>query len=245
MKILSTIACYGGNSNQYIREVSNELKKVSDVIIFSPETIDVGGITTEIRSRSLGESLVFEPRQYILDNIDHYDYFLYNEDDILIKKESIELAINLNEKISSVDIKNNIGFLRYEIQNDKIEYNDLHPAHSIHNGGNGRTDIIQEIQYIEGDSYIKLYNHHSGNFLISKKQLIYLLDNGFFETIPHKTYVGFLESGASSLNLYLNKITPISMINKLSVHHMSNKYVYNQRKVTLEEIHDIISKWKI
>ena len=86
MKILTTMASYSGNSNPYIKEVIGELNQVSDVVVFSPEKINIDGVKTELRDKSLAHSLVFEPRQYILDHLDEYDYFLYNEDDILIKK---------------------------------------------------------------------------------------------------------------------------------------------------------------
>ena len=98
-KILTTIACYSGNSNKYIRSVVNELKDISDIVIFSPQKMDIEGTHTELRSKDLGHGLVFEPRQYMLDHIDNYDYFLYNEDDILIPKESLEYAIKVNEKL--------------------------------------------------------------------------------------------------------------------------------------------------
>ena len=115
MKILSTIACYAGNSNPYLKPVVEELKKVSDVVIFSPEVIDIENVKTEIRSKDLGHGLVFEPRQYILDHIEEYDYFLYNEDDIFISEESLKFAIETNEKLIQHNIQYNVGFLRNEL----------------------------------------------------------------------------------------------------------------------------------
>ena len=107
MKILTTLASYSGNSNPYIKEVIGELNQVSDVVVFSPEKIDIDGVKTELRDKSLEHSLVFEPRQYILDHLDEYDYFLYNEDDILIKAESLLYAIEVNEKLIEDNIQNN------------------------------------------------------------------------------------------------------------------------------------------
>jgi len=243
MKILSTIASYNGNSNPYLKKVIDELSNVSDVVIFSTEKIE--GYKTILFDKSVGETLVFKNRNYILDNIENYDYFLYNEDDIFISNESLKTLIDLNEKISNIDLINNVGFLRYEIDNGVIEFNDLHPAHSTHTGGNGRTDIIKEIQVIDNEVCLKPWNHHSGNFILSKKQLEYLIDNGLFSTEPNRKYVGLLESGASDVSCHLNKIVPYHYIEKLSTHHMSNKYVYNSRKVHIEEIDEIVKKWKI
>ena len=53
MKILTTIACYSGNSNIYLKSVIEELKLISDVVVFAPEVIDIKGVKTEIRPKSL------------------------------------------------------------------------------------------------------------------------------------------------------------------------------------------------
>ena len=167
MKILSTIACYAGNSNIYLKPVVEELKKTSDVVIFSPEVINIDGIKTEIRNKSLGHGLVFEPRQYILDHVEEYDYFLYNEDDILITQESLEFAVEINEKLIQQNIQYNVGFLRYELENNIPEFVDLAPYNSVHLGGNGVSDIIRYVTNIKNEYYFNAWNPHSGNFLLS------------------------------------------------------------------------------
>ena len=111
MKILTTIANYNGNSNPYIERVTNELKTISDVVIFSPDEMDIEGVKTEIRSKDLGQGFTFAPRQYILDHIDDYDYVLYNEDDVLIPQESLEYAIQINEKLIRHNLQYTVGFL--------------------------------------------------------------------------------------------------------------------------------------
>ena len=242
MRILSTIASYNGKSNPYLQKVIDELSKVSEVIIFSTEEVE--GYKTFVFDKSVGETLVFKNRKYIVDNIENYDYFLYNEDDIFISNESLKTLIDLNEKISSINLINNVGFLRYELDGDVKEFNDLHPAHSVHAGGNGQTDIIKEIQVIDNEVCLKPWNHHSGNFILSQKQLKYLIDNDLFSTEPNTKYVGLLESGASDVSCHLNKVVPYNYIEKLSTHHMSNKYVYNNRKVHIEEIDGIVKQWK-
>ena len=234
MKILTTIACYSGNSNEYIEEVANQVKNISDVVIFSPERMNIDGVNIEIREKSLGKNLVFEPRKYMLDRLDEYDYFLYNEDDVLIKEESLLYAIEVNEIISNEDIQNNVGFLRYELENDVPEFVDLNPGNSIHTGGNGVSDIIKYVTKIGDEYYFHPWNLHSGNFLLSKYQVKVLDHNGLFDVKPSNTYAGLLESGASGFNHYLKKVTPTSNYKKLMTHHMSNKYIFNPVKVTTD-----------
>ena len=234
MKILSTIACYAGNSNQYIRPVVEQLKQVSDVVVFSPEIIDIEGVKTELRSKDLQHALVFEPRQYILDHLNEYDYFLYNEDDILIPKDSLLHAIDINHRISRVDIQNNVSFLRYELDNSIPEFVDLHPGHSVHLGGNGVSDIIKYVTAVDGEYYFAPWNLHSGNFLLSRHQVAALRYNNLFPTVAKATYAGILESGASGFNAYLKKLVPISTYKNLMVHHMSDKYIFNPVKVSTD-----------
>lgn len=234
MKILSTIACYTGNNNIYLKSVVEELKKISDVVIFSPEIINIEGTKTEIRDRSLGHGLVFEPRQYILDHIEKYDYFLYNEDDILILKESLEFAIETNEKLIQQNIQYNVGFLRYELEYNIPEFVDLAPYNSVHLGGNGVTDIIRYITNIKNEYYFNAWNPHSGNFLLSKEQIKLLHSNNHFPTFPQATYCGILESGATGFQNVIIKYTPVKDYKKLMVHHMSNKYIFNPVKVSTD-----------
>ena len=234
MKILSTIACYAGNSNIYLELVVEELKKISDVVVFSPENINIDGIKTEIRSKDLGHGLVFEPRQYILDHIEEYDYFLYNEDDIFISKESLEFAIETNEKLIQHNIQYNVGFLRYELENNIPEFVDLAPYNSVHLGGNGVSDVIRYVTNIKNEYYFNAWNPHSGNFLLSKEQVKLLHTNNYFSTVPKATYCGILESGATGFNEVIVKYTPVENYKKLMVHHMSNKYIFNPVKVSTD-----------
>jgi hypothetical protein len=238
MKILSVIPCYSGNSNPYIKHISQELSLISDVVIFSPENIE--GFNTQIVDKSLGHDLVYTPREYIISNLDNYDYFLYNEDDILINSKTLLKAIEINELISSIDIKYIVGLLRFELNNSHKEYTDLHPAHSIHRQGSG--EIIKQIIEMQGKKYFEPYNIHSGNFILSKKQLKYLIDSNLFFTTPEARYVGILESGASDLYLNFTKLIPVDIFTELECHHMSNKYVYNSRKVTEEEIKILLNE---
>lgn len=232
MKILSTIACYAGNNNVYLKPVVEELKKTSDVVIFSPEVINIDGVKTEIRNKSLGHGLVFEPRQYIIDHVEEYDYFLYNEDDILITQESLEFAVEINEKLIQQNIQYNVGFLRYELENNIPEFVDLAPYNSVHLGGNGVSDIIRYVTNIKNEYYFNAWNPHSGNFLLSKEQVKLLQRNNCFPTIPQATYCGILESGATGFNDVIRKYTPVNDYKKLMVHHMSNKYIFNPVKVS-------------
>ena len=234
MRVLTTIACYAGNSNTYLKPVVDELKQISDVVIFSPEIIDIDGVKTEIRDKSLQHGLVFEPRQYILDHVDEYDYFFYNEDDIFVSKECLNYAIEVNEKLIKQNLQYNVGMLRYELENNIPEFVDLSPYNSVHLGGNGVSDIIRYITQISDEYYFNAWNPHSGNFLFSRDQIKLLHSNGYFPTNPKATFAGILESGATGFHEVMRKYTPTIDYKKLMVHHMSNKYVFNPVKISTD-----------
>ena len=241
MKILTTIANYNGNSNPYIERVKNKLKTISDVVIFSPDEMDIEGVKTEIRSKDLGQGFTFAPRQYILDHIDDYDYVLYNEDDVLIPQESLEYAIQINEKLIRHNLQYTVGFLRYELENNIEEFVDLHPGHSIHFSGNGVSDIIRFITNINNEYYFNAWNPHSGNFLLSRDQIKLLKFNNKFPTQPENTYSGIIETAASGFNDVMQKFTPVTEYKKLMVHHMSNKYVFNPVKVSTDMLDNLFN----
>jgi hypothetical protein len=240
MKILSTIINYAGSSLPYLFPVVEELSKISDVVIYSTEEIE--GYKTFVYDKEIGEYLPFEDRKFIIDNVDNYDYFVHSEDDIFISNETLTTMIELNERLSRIDVKNNVGLVRYEIHGGKKYYDDLHPEHSIHSGGNGVTDVIREIQVIDDLICLSPWNHLSGNYILSRKQLKYLIDNGLYNTEPNIDYVYYLESSSSDMNLHMNKIIPYDYIEQLSVHHMSNKYrLYG---LPTEDIDEIVKEWK-
>lgn len=234
MRILSTIACYSGNENPYISRVANELKQISDIVIFAPEIMNIEDTKTEIRSKSLGHGLVFEPRQYMINHLEEYDYFLYNEDDILITEASLMYAIEVNEELQKQNLQYNVGFIRYELENEKEELVDLSPYNSVNLGGNGVTDIIKFITNIRDKYYFHAWNPHSGNFLLSRDQIKLLIHNHKFPVIPTASYAGILESGATGFHEVMRKFTPTNGYKKLMVHHMSNKYTFNPVKINCE-----------
>ena len=206
----------------------------SDVVVFSPETIDIDGVKTEIRDKSLQHGLVFEPRQYVLDHLEEYDYFLYNEDDIFISKDCLSFALETNEKLIKQNLQYNVGMLRYELKNNVPEFVDLSPYNSVHLGGNGVSDIIRYITQVSSEYYFNAWNPHSGNFLLSRDQVKLLRDNGYFSTTPQATFAGILESGATGFHNVMLKYTPVADYKRLMVHHMSNKYIFNPVKVSTE-----------
>ncbi|NBP01762.1 MAG: hypothetical protein EBU90_16820 [Proteobacteria bacterium] len=220
-KITTLIASYEPN-NKYIGSVIQELADVSDVILFTTEKHPHTVLDTLYFSKSIGKDLVYEPRKWVVDNLDRdWEYVLYNEDDIFIPANSIKQVMELYQTTPTSFIP---GFIRYEYDGLEKRYIDMHPAHSVHRGGIG---IVKQ----RWDDYNiwEPWNLHTGNWFFSKSDLINLIQNNRFET--HHNQYGMrygncdqLESGATSLYQNYTKVYPIEF-EKVECWHMPNKYV--------------------
>lgn len=217
-KIISLIASYNP-TNQYVGKVIDELNKISEVILFTTENHVHNVKDTFYFDKSISENLVYEPRKWILNNMnDSWDYVLYNEDDILIPENSIKTAVDLYDKLPDNLIP---AFARYEVLDDGVKrYIDLHPKHSIHRGG----DTIIKEAFLEYEVW-EPWNLHSGNYFFSKKDISILVEtNKLIDKFqPYKTY-GILETAASALYDNFHKVIPRD-IESTACHHLPNKYI--------------------
>lgn len=217
--IISLIPSYTP-TNPYVELVYNELGKVGEVILFTTE-IPTFECQYLLFDKSINENLVFEPRKWILDNIDkNWDWVIYNEDDILIPQSSVKNAIEYYKDI--IDRGMVPGFIRYELQNNKKHWIDMHPAHSIHRGGSGMVkQKFEDIQMFEP------WNIHSGNWIFNKREILQMIQNNSFETYPNEFGVSYylpLEDASSLPYFRYVKVFPFD-IEKIECHHLPNKYV--------------------
>jgi len=234
MKIASLIPSYSPTDDRFGR-VAAELSRVSTVYAFSPDA-SVGTAANWIKcDRSLGERLVFEPRKWIRENLDQFDYFLYNEDDILVRSDQVKTLIDIQNSLPHPFVS---GFLRYEWFNGERRYIDMHPAHSVHTGGNGTTDVLLKMN----DHWFSPFNVHSGNFLLSSLQVRELIDVSRWDTFFGEhgiQYCGCLESGATSVYRTYKKVLP-TQYSVISVEHLSTKYGYMPPTPNDERMADLL-----
>lgn len=239
MKIISLVVSY--DQSEYLPIVLNEMKSYSnDIHVFTanPTPIDVD--KTHVFPKDIRENLSFEPRKWILDNINsEFDYILYTEDDVLIPKKSIENIIELNKTLP-IDLT--YGFIRYEIRNDGTKsYPDMHDDHLCHRY---RNSAIKQV-FPEYDAW-EPSNYHSGNFIFSKQQLEYIIEKNQFE-IYYRQYnhqhAYILESAASCLYDVITKlhVNPREL-DKIECHHLPNKYADRWVKTLNELISDYDTK---
>lgn len=221
MKIITLIPSYRPNIAR-LNRVINDIPTISDVFIFSPDPI-VKTVANWVQCPvELRDALAFEPRKWIDSHWnDDFDYVFYNEDDIVVSSAQLLSVISMQESMPDGNV---IGFVRYEMFNGERRYIDLHPAHSVHTGGNGQTDVLIKVD----KNWFRPWNLHSGNFLLSKKQIQRLKNDNRWDTHfgQHGVhYCGHLESAATSVYRSFQKIIPVNY-SLVSVEHLSTKYGY-------------------
>ena len=220
-KIISLIPSYNYNSN-ISNVVINELNKISKTILFTTGHINTVANEVIVCDPLLGKDLVYQTRKWIIQNIDdNWDYILYNEDDIFISDQSIYNVLKLYDTLPKEYVP---GFLRYEMDNTIKRYIDMHPAHASHRNGFGTIkQVVNNLKIWEP------WNNHSGNWLLSKSDILNLIYNDRFETYYNEFNQQYgncdqLESSATSLYTNYIKVYPIDF-KLVECWHMPNKYI--------------------
>ena len=172
--------------------------------------------------------LTWKSREIIKTQKDKYDIFIYLEDDILIKFNTIKYWIKFNKK--TIENNYNLGFLRIEVK-DKDEY---------------ITDLLKDKKFkhnikIDNQNYcINNINPYCAFWIYSKEELNKFINTDYYDfKNPKQNYYYTRERSAIGLhginfNYYKGTIIPIEN-NKLhedcKVYHMPNNYVNNEKGV--------------
>ena len=222
--VVSLVPSYNPN-NDFVSTVVDELNRFSKVVLFTTEQHTLNVSETVYFDKSVGRDLTYKPREWVVDNLDQeWDYVLYNEDDILIPKQSLERVIELYESLPSPLIP---GFVRYEYddRDNTKRYFDLNPLHGVHRGQEGTVKHkFDELEVWEP------WNVHSGNWLFSKRDVQNMISHNLWE-VRYKQY-GYqygncdqLESAASVPYLFYTKVYPFD-VEAVECLHLPKKYIY-------------------
>lgn len=240
MRVISLIPSYEP-SNEYVRTVVDELKKVSKVILFTTENHNLDVYETIYFGKDVGKDLVYKPKEWIKNNIEgNWDYVLYNEDDILISESSLTKVLELYESLPSPFIP---GFIRYELdpRDNTKRYFDMNPVHAVHRGSHG---IVKD-KWIDHKVW-EPWNLHSGNWVFSKSDVKVMIESDAFETFYKEKGYSYgncdqLESAASVPYMFYTKVYPYDF-ESVEVEHLPKKYIYFSVNPTIENIKNILNE---
>jgi len=166
------------------------------------------GIKYKYFNESIGHDLVNQYKNDLVKFVDNFDLFMYSEDDILITEENIKCFLEWKDILFSNEI---CGFLRYEEKNGEKYFIDMH--HSFPSLKHKTSNLFS------------IHNLHQGCWILTKKQLIKLLDY-IPDYIENHPKYGKLEQGAT-WPFIIGKFTKLYPMDfsKLMIHHLPNKYV--------------------
>ena len=116
MKILVAIASYGTNNDQYLQQLIDEYSSMPylvDIVVVSNIPKALGKeveVVVGLPSKNPW-SLPFAHKRIFIARQNHYDLFIYSEDDTLITQQNIEAFLQVTALLNSNEIA---GFLRSE-----------------------------------------------------------------------------------------------------------------------------------
>ena len=228
--ILISIPHYGSKNRKYLFESLTELnlfkKYKLDIHIYCTDKVNFDEfdnlyITQHIFNKNIGVNLTHQHKKLFLNHINDYDYFMYLEDDVLIKESTIDSFI---EEQNSLPFPFICGFLRYELkENNQYKFLcDCHPCHSVHRNG---FNVVKSNYLINNKKYFEPYNIHQASYILTKNIFHEISKEKYLD--EYNNYVGILEGAASNVyyNMGLIKVIPRENLDKLLIRHIPNTYV--------------------
>jgi SAM-dependent methyltransferase len=161
-------------------------------------------------------TLPFAHKEVFAENVDNYDLFIYNEDDILITERHVNAFLETTKVLREDEIA---GFMRYELDAQGRRYFcDVHSQFhwdaslTCHRGG-------QVFGFFT--------NEHAGCFLLTQAQLKQAIASGGFLVPPHRNRYGLPETAATDpyTQCGFRKMISLTNFEEFTVHHMSNRYL--------------------
>ena len=123
-------------------------------------------------------ALPFAHKKLFSERVDHYDLFIYSEDDILITKRNIEAFLAVAHVLPDHKVA---GFIRSEVGSAGDRYYD--PLLSSFHWD------AESVVEIGGYTFAFFTNQHSGCFMLTLKQLRCAIASGGFLVGPHEREV--------------------------------------------------------
>jgi hypothetical protein len=217
------MGCNSENTNAAVEKVLQTFSSYTqvsvDIVLFSTMPYTGYNVINLIYPAELSYGFAYVPRQWLVENFCclAHDYYMYTENDLIIPESAVLNCISLTQYLSQFSDQWTSGFIRYE-QKEEKKYIDMMPC--------TRPTVEKTLQSEDGQKFWVPGNIHSGNFLLSRSQLAYLINRNLFQTSfaqYGKQFGGILESAASDIYIDLVKVLPEDFT-RVEIEHVSNKY---------------------
>lgn len=229
-EVLVAIASYGTAQDHYLEMVLQEYRKIRlpcRIVVLSNQPKAVQGVELAVGLPSKNPySLPFAHKKLFAENVEHYDLFIYTEDDVLITERNVEAFLDMQPKLEDGEI---LGFIRSETNPEgQMVITSIHSHFRW---------LPQTVVSRDGEVYARLSNDHSGCFIATRQQLRKAIASGGFLVEPHHERYGMLETAASDIYTQcgLKRLICLSRIQDFVVPHLANKY-YAQMGIPFQEL---------
>jgi SAM-dependent methyltransferase len=230
LRALVAIASYGTKQDHLLAQVlaaHRDMPLDARIVVLSdrPRTIAGAEVLVGLPSRN-PYSLPFAHRKLFAAHVEHYDLFIYSEDDTLLTRRHLEAWLALQPLLDRNEI---LGFLRSETTPSGESI-----ITSVNHFFRWRADSVQ---VRGGEAFARFTNDHSGCFIATRSQLRTALASGGFVVKPHDERYGMLESAASDIYTQcgLNRLLCVSRLTDFVVPHLANKY-FDRMGIPAEEL---------
>lgn len=221
IRILVAIASYGNGNDRYLRELITTYRSMPfavDIVVLSNIEKQVGdGIRCLVGLPDKNPwSLPFGHKKLFAEHADHYDLFIYSEDDMLVTERHVRAFLAVSEKLGANEVA---GFLRIEKGDDgRVNYPDWHSCFHW-----DCSSVRSRDEYV----LAHFTNEHAACYLLTQSQLKAAIRSGGFLVDPHEKKYDLLCTAATDpyTQCGMTKLIPVSHIDDFTVHHMSNKYL--------------------
>jgi 2-polyprenyl-3-methyl-5-hydroxy-6-metoxy-1,4-benzoquinol methylase len=221
MKILTVIASYGTNNDQYLHQLIDEYAKMPyqiDIVVVSniPKTVG-NGIEVVVGLPSKNPwSLPFAHKKIFIERQDQYDLYIYSEDDTLISEQNIKAFLQATTVLNPNEIA---GFLRTEQAPDGTIY-----FSTVHNHYHWDPNSVCRRG---NDVFAFFSNEHGACYLLTQDQLRQSIASGGFDVAPHEGKYDMLVSAATDpyTQCGYKKLICITRLSDFTCKHLTNKYI--------------------
>ena len=218
--MLVAIASYGEKNIALLHKVIDGCRAMDfgvDIVVFSNTPKDLGSdvdVVVGLPSRDPW-SLTFAHKSLFARRVEHYDLFLYIEDDMGITPAHVDAFLRLTPYLEEDEVA---GFLRFEL--DETMTPVLLDAHD-------RFHLQPEVGRRRGPYVVGQFtNEHAGMYLLTQAQLRRAIATGNFLRPPCEGLYGMPETAATDPYTVcgLRKVICLSALDDYLIQHLSNRY---------------------
>jgi hypothetical protein len=222
VNILVGITSYGTGHARYLDRVLDEYGSWNldhTVLVFTEAWRDLQGRATQVVKESTADplGLTWAHRERFAQQAKDYDYFLYAEDDILVRERTVLAWIRANEILGN-NTEVPALFVRETGFNGYVNYPQAH--HPF--------EWVGEVAEIGGHRFRPFSNVHPACCLLSRRQLELAIISGRYVAEPHASgryAVRELACSGVFVECGLNSLVDLTLFDELTVEHLPANYI--------------------